>query len=111
VKAQVVPLQLVDVAPVGKGHDVHAVPQLSTLVLLAQIPEQLWVPVAQTPLQAASLAMQVPAHNFVLDGQAGRHCVPSHVTEPPVGCTHAVHEVVPQLPTSVLLTHLAPHRW
>jgi len=36
---------------------------------------------------------------------------PKQVTEPPVGFWHAVHEVVPQLPTSLLLTHLPPHRW
>ncbi len=48
--------------------------------------EQLWVPLAHTPLHAALLAMQVPAHSFMPDGQAGTHCVPSHVTEPPVGC-------------------------
>ncbi len=110
VKPHVVPLQEVELAPVGNEQAVHAVPQLLTLVSLAQMPEQLWVPLAQTPLQAALLAMQVPAHSFMPDGQAGTHCVPSQVTEPPVGCTQAVHDVVPQLPTSLLLTHLLPHR-
>jgi hypothetical protein len=47
----------------------------------------------------------------MLVGQAGTHCVPSQVAEPPVGCTHALHDVVPQLPTSLLLTHLPPQRW
>lgn len=112
VKPQVDPLQLVEVAPAGKGHAVHdVVPQLPTSVLLAQMPEQSWVPLEQTPLQAALLAMQLPAQSFMLAGQAGTHCVPSQVTEPPAGCTHAVHDEVPQLPTSPLLTHLPPHRW
>ena len=78
-------MQVVELAPVGNGQDVQEVPQLSTLVLLAQMPEQLWVPLAQTPLHAALLAMHAPAHSFVPDGQAGTHCVPSQVTEPPVG--------------------------
>ncbi len=111
VKPQVVPLQLVEVAPVGKGHAAHdVVPQLATSVLLAQIPEQLWVPLAQAPLHAELLAMQVPAQSFMLVGHTGTHCVPSQVTEPPVGCMHAVHDEVPQVPTSLLLTHLPPHR-
>lgn len=68
-----VPLQEVAFAPVGSGQDVQEVPQLSTLVLLAQMPEQLWVPLAQTPLHDALLAMQAPAHSFIPDGQAGTH--------------------------------------
>jgi hypothetical protein len=112
VKPHVVPSQLVDVAPAGTEQDVHDVaPQLPTLVLLAQMPEQSWVPLGQTPLHEALDAMQVPAHSFMLVGQAGLHCVPSQVTEPPVGCTQALHDEVPQLPTSLLLTHLPPHRW
>jgi len=111
VKPQVDALQLVEVAPAGKGHAVHdVVPQLATSVLLAQMPEQSWVPLEQTPLHAELLAMQVPAQSFMFAGQAGTHCVPSQVTEPPAGCMHAVHDEVPQLPTSVLLTHLPPHR-
>jgi hypothetical protein len=112
VKPQVVPLQLVEVAPVGKGHAVHdVVPQLATSVLVAQMPEQSWVPLGQVPLHAALLAMQVFVQSFMLEGQVGTHCVPSQVTEPPVGCVHAVHDEAPQLPTSLLLTHLPPHRW
>ena len=112
VKPQVVPSQLFEVAPLGKGHAVHAVaPQLATSVLLAQMPAQLWVPLAQPPLHAALLAIQVPAHSFMLVGHAGTHCVPSQVTEPPIGWVHAAQDEVPQLPTSVLLTHLPPHRW
>jgi hypothetical protein len=102
----------VDVAPVGKVHAVHdVVPQLPTSVLLAQMPEQSWVPLEQTPLHAELLGMQVPAQSFMLAGQAGTHCVPSQVTEPPVGCMHGAHDEAPQLPTSALLTHLPPHRW
>jgi hypothetical protein len=112
VKPQVDPLQFVEVAPVGKGHPVHdVVPQLPTSVLLAQMPEQSCVPLGQTPLHAELLGMQVPAQSFMLAGQAGTHCVPSQVTEPPVGCMHGAHDEAPQLPTSALLTHLPPHRW
>jgi hypothetical protein len=112
VKPQVDPLQLVEVAPVGKVHAVHdVVPQLPTSVLLAQMPEQSCVPLGQTPLHAELLGMQVPAQSFMLAGQAGTHCVPSQVTEPPVGCMHGAHDEAPQLPTSALLTHLPPHRW
>jgi hypothetical protein len=111
VKPQVLPLQLVEVAPLGKGHAVHdVVPQLPTSVLLLQMPEQSWLPLGQTPLHDVLLAMQVPAHSFMLDGHVATHCVPSQVTEPPVGCVHAVQDDVPQLPTSALLTHLPPHR-
>ncbi len=107
-----VPLQDVALAPVGNEQAVHdVVPQLPTSLLLAQIPEQLCVPLGHVPLHAALLAMQTPLHSFIPDGQAGTHCVPSQVTEPPVGCTQAVQEEVPQLPTSALLTHLLPHRW
>ena len=112
VNPHVLPLQLVEVAPLGKGHAAQdVVPQLPTSVLLAQMPEQSWVPLGQTPLHAVLLAMQVPAHSFMLEGHAGTHCVPSQVTEPAAGCMHAVHDEVPQLPTSELLTHLPPHRW
>lgn len=111
VKPHVAPLQFVEVAPLGKGQDVHDVaPQLPTLVLLAQMPEQSCVPLGQTPMHAALLAMHAPAQSFVPDGHTVMHCVPSQVTEPPVGCWHAVHEVEPQLPRSLLLTHLPPQR-
>ena len=99
-------------APVGFAHAAHdVVPHVSTLVFRAQIPEQLCVPAAQTPEQAVAASMQLPAHSFVPVGHAGWHIVPSHATEPPAGSWHAVHEVVPQLPTSLLLTHLPPHWW
>jgi hypothetical protein len=112
VKSHAVPSQVVALAPVGLGHAVHdVVPQVLTLVLVAQIPEQLCVPVAQTPEQAAAWAMQVPAHSFIPDGHAGKHAVPSQVTLPPAGSVHAAHDVAPQLPTSWLLTQRLPQRW
>jgi hypothetical protein len=40
VKVQFIPLQLVELAPVGLGHDMHSVPQLSMLVFVAQSPVQ-----------------------------------------------------------------------
>lgn len=109
-KSHVVPLQVVVSAPVGLGQAVHDVaPQLSTLVFEAQIPEQLWVPGMQTPEHAAAMSMQAPAHGFMPDGQAGTHAVPSQVTVPPVGFWQVVHDVVPQLPTSMLLTQRPLH--
>ena len=85
VKLQVVPLQLVALAPVGLGHDIHNVPQLSTLVFEAQIPAQSCVPVPHTPEHAADPSMHVPAHSFIPGGQVGTHAVPSQVASPPVG--------------------------
>ena len=106
------PSQEVALAPVGLGHAVHdVVPQVSALVLAAQIPAQLCVPAGHTPEHAAAASMQVPAQSFMPVGQAGRHVVPSQVTLPPVGIVHAVHEVVPQLPTSRLLTQRLPQVW
>jgi len=109
-KSQFVPSQVVAEAPVGFGQAVHNVPQLSTLVLETQTFEQLCVPLGQTPAHAAELAMQVPAHSFMLLGHMGTQAVPSQDTVPPVGCTQAEQDVVPQLPTSMLLTQRAPHR-
>jgi hypothetical protein len=110
VKSQVVPLQDVASAPVGFGQAVQdVVPQVSTLVLLTQIWLQLCVPAPQTPEQAAALSMHpMPRHCFLPDGQAGTHMVPSHDTVPPVGAVQAVHDVVPQLPMSALLTQRSP---
>jgi hypothetical protein len=109
VKVQVVPSQLVVLAPVGLGHEVQADPQLSTLTFDAHRPLQSWVVPMHTPAHEAAPSMQVPAHSFMPGLQVGMHTVPSQVAEPPVGFWQAVQEVVPQLPTSLLLTHLPPH--
>jgi hypothetical protein len=112
VKSHVVPSHVVVLAPVGLGHAVHdVVPQVSTLVLVAQMPAQSWVPVRHTSEHAAAAAMHAPAHSFMPVGQAGTHAVPSQVTVPPAGDWHAVHDVVPQLPTSRLLTQRPPQMW
>jgi hypothetical protein len=112
VKSHAVPLQVVALAPVGLGHAVHkVVPQVSTLVFNAQMPPQLCVPAGHTPEHAAAMSMHVPAHSFIPDEQAGIHAVPSHVTVPPIGAWHAVHDVAPQLPTSALLTQRPPQVW
>jgi hypothetical protein len=111
VKSQLVPSQVVVLAPVGFGHDVHEVPHESTTLFDLHRPWQSCVPDAQTPEQAVALPMQAPAQSFIPVGHAGTHEVPSHVTVPPVGCWQLVHEVVPQLPMSLLLTHLPPQRW
>ena len=109
-KLQVVPSQLVVLAPVGLGQDEHEAPQESTPSLGLQIPLQSCVPDAHTPEHAAALSMQTPAQSFIPVGQAGRHEVPSQVTDPPVGFWHVVHEVAPQLSVLVLLTHRPLHR-
>lgn len=109
VKSQVVPLQDVASAPVGFGQAVQDVgPQVSTLVLLAQIWLQLCIPAAQTPEQAAPLSMHRPAQGFWPVGQAGMHAVPLQDTVPPVGAVQAVQDVVPQLPRSESLTQRSP---
>ncbi len=85
VKLHVEPLQLVVLAPVGFGQGVQEVPQVSTLVFMAQRPLQLWVPVGHTSEQGAVLAMHAPAQSLVPAGQVTMHCVPSQLAEPPVG--------------------------
>ena len=110
VKSHFIPSHVVALAPVGLGQLVHNVPQVSTLVFMAQMPPQSWVPDGQRTEQAAAASIHTPEHSFIPEGQAGTQVVPSQVAEPPIGIVHALHEVVPQLPTSLLLTHLAPHR-
>ena len=111
VNPQAVPSQVVALAPAGFGHPVHSAPQVSTLVFEAHTLLQLCVPAAHVPSHDAVLAMQLPRHTFIPVGHAGTHAVPSHVTEPPVGIWQAWQDVVPQLPTSLLSTHLPPHTW
>lgn len=110
VKSQVVPLQVAALAPAGFGQAWQLVPHESTLRFMAQMPLQSCVPVGQVP-HTALVAMQAPAHSLVSMGQVGTHAVPSQPTVPPAGIWHAVHDVVPQLPTSLLLTHLPPQTW
>lgn len=52
----------------------------------------------QLPLQSVNPGMLQPTP----------HWVPSQVAAPPWGAGHAVHEVVPQLLVSMLLTHVPP---
>jgi hypothetical protein len=112
VKSQAVPLHVVTLAPVGLGHAEQAeVPQVSVLLLLAQIPAHSWVPAGQAPAQAALASMHAPAQLCFPVGQLGTQAVPSQVTAPPAGSWQAVHEVAPQLPTFVLFTQRPPHRW
>jgi hypothetical protein len=110
VKSHVFPVQVVVLAPVGLGQAVHEVPHVSMLVFMAQMPPQSCVPVGQSP-HKLSVGTHAPAHSLGPGGHAGTHVVPSQVTEPPVGIWHAVHDVVPQLPTSRLLTHRPPQTW
>lgn len=104
-KSHVVPLQLVELAPVGFVHDEQeVVPHESTLVFDAQMPPQSCEPAGHVPEHDAVWSMHVPAHSFMPVRHFGTHIVPSHETVPPTGVVQAVHEVVPQLPTSALLT-------
>jgi len=112
VKSQLVPLQVVALAPTGFEHEAHeVVPHESTLVFDAHTPLQSCVPFGHTPEQAADAATQAPAHGFIPEGQAGTHAVPLHVTVPPVGAWQGVHDEVPQLPVAVLLTQTPPQLW
>jgi hypothetical protein len=65
----------------GTGQAVHNALQEFTLVLLAQVPLQSWLPDGHTPLQDCALGMQTPAHSFWLTGQLPPHwpSVPSPV--------------------------------
>jgi hypothetical protein len=111
-KSQVVPSHDVELAPVGLGHDVQSVvPHESVLVFDKQTMEQLCVAGGQMPSHDAAWSMHFPAHSFIAPGHEGTHAVPSQVTLPPIGIWQAEHDVVPQLPTSLLLTHLAPQMW
>ena len=89
VKPQLVPSQLVALAPVGLEQPVHRVPHVSTLVLGAHTPPQSWVPAAHEPSHEAPLAIHLPRQSFIPVGHAGTHAVPSHVTEPPSGTWQA----------------------
>jgi len=109
-KSQVVPSQIVALAPGGFAQDVQLAPHESTLVFDAQMPLQSCVPVGQTPEQEDAVSMHVPTHSFFPVGHAGWHAVPSQLVVPPAGAAHAVHDVVPQLPTDLLLTQVLPHR-
>jgi len=88
----------------GAEHAEQLVPQVATAVLAAQMPLQLCVPVGHVLLQARLVAMQAPLQSCMPLGQLAPQLRPSQVADPPWGTAHAVHDVVPQLATSVLLT-------
>jgi len=52
---------------------------------------------------------QLPLQSCVLAGQVLTHCLPSQLTVPPVSVGQGEH-ALPQVLTSVLLTHCVPHR-
>jgi hypothetical protein len=68
------------------------------------VPEQSWLPAAQTPMHDWLAGMHKPAHSFWPVGQMPLQVVPSQVATPPVGTGHAT-QAEPQLATSALLTH------
>ena len=107
------PLQ--DAAPlvVGDGQAEQRSPQEPTSPFGWQMPLQLCLPDAQVPPQAAAASMHAPLHSCIPVGQTDAHASPLQVALPPVGTGHAVHDVVPHVALSALLTHFAgvPHRW
>ena len=103
VKPHVVPSQ-VAVPCVGIGQGEQDVPQLLGLAFGWHVPEQSCVPVPQTPEHEAAWAMHWPAHNLKPVGHDPPQLVPSHVAVPPMGTGQAT-QAMPQLATSVLLTH------
>jgi hypothetical protein len=65
------------------------------------------------PPHAMLLSMQTPWQMYWLElVQTGMQLTPSQLTVPPVGAVQAgPHDNVPQVLTSLLLTHLLPHTW
>jgi hypothetical protein len=70
---------------------------------------QSWVPLGQLPSQAASAAMQEPAHSFWPSAQRATQRPPSHSTLPETGCAQG-SQALPQVIGSSSLTQLSPHR-
>jgi hypothetical protein len=103
VNPHVVPSQ-VAVPCAGAAQAVQDVPQLLGLAFGWHVPEQSWVPVLQTAEHEAACAMHWPAHSLKPVGHEPPQLVPSHVAEPPIGTGQAT-QAMPQLATSVLLTH------
>lgn len=64
VKSHFVPSQVAAAAPVGTGQAVHAVPQELALMLSAQIPVQMCIPVGHMFEQGAVDAIQAPLHSI-----------------------------------------------
>jgi hypothetical protein len=111
---QFVPSQVELPLPAGEGSGQalqRVVPQLWVLVLARQKPLQLCVPAPQLPLQAVAMPTQAPLHSCMPVGHIELQARPSQVAVPPVGTGQAAQDVVPQLPTSLLLTHLLLHKW
>jgi hypothetical protein len=99
----------------GVGQALHEAPQKLVLMSGWQMPPQLCDPAGQTPLHALVVGMHAPAHSLVLAGHAGTQARPSQVTvPPPVGATHASHDVTsvgPQVATALLSAHWPLHKW
>jgi hypothetical protein len=103
VNPHVVPSQ-VAVPCAGAAQVVQEIPQLLGLALGWHVPEQSWVPLLQTPEHEAAWAMHWPAHSLKPVGHEPPQLVPSHIADPPIGTGQAT-QAMPQLATSVLLTH------
>jgi hypothetical protein len=108
-KAHFVPSH-VESASLGWAHGVQAVPHEVVALFGTQFPSQSCVPLAQTPLQALSLATHSPAHSLRLAGQAAPHLVPSQVAVPAIGVGQALHDI-PQVSGSLSLTQASLHLW
>jgi hypothetical protein len=108
----VVPLAVhVAVPPLGFGHAVQLVPQVSAEPFETQMPLQACRPASQVPLQAMALAMHLPAHSLVPLGQLWTQLKPSQATLPPSGFWHGLlQRCGPQWFRSFSGTQAPPHR-
>ncbi|MEO7035372.1 MAG: hypothetical protein ABI548_15715 [Polyangiaceae bacterium] len=92
----------------GTGHEVHKFPQDVRAVFNPHRPEQLCEPLGQTPVQAALLAMQAPAHALCPEGQLAPQDFPSQLALPPTGAGHGV-QPAPQWSAELFATHALSH--
>jgi hypothetical protein len=107
-KAHTPPSQ-VAVAFGGAGHGWHNRPQVLTLLSLAHMPLQSWVPLAHWPVQVRSGGTQAFWQSRLSPRHSPPQLTPSQVARPLSGGVQAEQET-PQVAISVLLTHREPHR-
>ena len=105
------PVELqVAVALAGAVHGLQSVPQELGLVFDRHWPLQLWLPLGQTPPQAAPVGMQSLPHNLYPFGQAGTQLPLVQLALPPVGTEQTVHDE-PQNEIELSSAQTFPQRW
>jgi hypothetical protein len=109
-KEQVVPSQVVWLAPAGLGHAVQSVPQEFTLVSSGQRFEQACEPVGQPP-QAWVFGMHAPLQSTRSVGQVPPQLPATQVAVPFVIMGQDVQDDVPHVAGSASLTHLPLQSW